>query len=93
MYNNFDLNKLFDLHLDPTSSKDLPLCRITLEGDYPILTTDFYLTNIEPNPWILLTPPINKDMPEPSGAAAVPPINNDMPEPSGAAAADKFILR
>ena len=28
MYNNFDLNKPFDLHLDPTSSKNPPLCRI-----------------------------------------------------------------
>ena len=69
MYNNFDLDKLFDLHLDPPLSED-PLCRIIQEGKEPILTTDFYLTNIEPKPWILPTPPANKDTPEPSGAAA-----------------------
>ena len=28
------------------------------------------MTNIEPKPWILPTPPSNKDAPEPSGAAA-----------------------
>ena len=56
--------------MDPPSSKNPPLCRITQEGKDPILTTDFYLTNIEPKPWILSTPPSNKDTPEPSGAAA-----------------------
>ena len=69
-YNNFDLDKPFDLHLDPLLSKDPPLCRIIQEGKDPILTTDFYLTNIEPRPQILPTPPSNKDTPEPSGAAA-----------------------
>ena len=28
------------------------------------------MTNIEPKPWILPTPPSNKDTPEPSGTAA-----------------------
>ena len=42
MYNNFDLDKPFDLHLDPPSSEDPPLCRIIQEGKDPILTTDFY---------------------------------------------------
>ena len=32
MYNNFNLDKLFDLHLDPSSFKDPPLCRIIQEG-------------------------------------------------------------
>ena len=71
MYNNFDLDKPFDLHLDPPSSEDPPLCRIIQEGKDPIVTTDFYLTNIEPRPLILPTPPSNKDTPEPSGVAAV----------------------
>ena len=70
MYNNFDLDKPFDLHLDQSSFEDPP-CRIIQEGKDPILTTDFYLTNVEPKPWILPTPPQNKDTPEPSGAAAV----------------------
>ena len=70
MYNNFDLDKLFNLHLDPPSSKNPPLCRIIQEGKDPILTTDFYLTNIEPKPWILPNPSSNKDTPKPSGASA-----------------------
>ena len=75
MYNNFDLDNPFDLHLDPPSSKDPPLCRIIQEGKEPILTTDFYQTNIEPKPWIPPTPP---------------PSNKDTPKLSGAAAADKY---
>ena len=69
MYNNYDLDKPSDLHLVPPSSEDPPLCRIIQEDKDPILTTDFYLTNIEPRPWILPTPPPNKDTPKPSGAA------------------------
>ena len=70
MYNNFDLGKSFDLHLDPPSSEDPSLCRIIQEGKEHILTTDFYLTNVEPKTWILPAPPLNKDTFEPSGAAA-----------------------
>ena len=70
VYNNFNLDKPFNLQLDPPSSEDQPPCRIIQEGKDPILTTDLYLTNIEPRPWILPTPLQNKDTPKPSGAAA-----------------------
>ena len=70
MFNNFDLDKPFHLHLDPPSSKDPPLYRIIQEGKDPILTTDFYLTNVEPKPWILPTQPTNKDTTTSSIAAA-----------------------
>ena len=36
MYNNFNLDKLFDLHFDPPSSEDLPLSRIIQESKEPI---------------------------------------------------------
>ena len=36
MFNNFDLDKPFDLHLDPPSSEDPSLCRIIQEGKDPI---------------------------------------------------------
>ena len=62
MLKTFDLNKLFDLHLDPSSSENPPLCRITQDGKDPIITTDFYLTNVEPREWILPTPPANKEV-------------------------------
>ena len=85
MYNHFYLDKPFDLHLDPPSSKDPPLCRIIQESKDPILTTDFYLTNVEPKPWILPTPPSNRDALEPSGAAAAdkftPVIDPDPVQP------------
>ena len=58
MFNTFDLDKLFDLQLDPPSSENPPLCRTIQEGKDPILTSDFYLTNIESKPWILPTLPL-----------------------------------
>ena len=61
MFNNFDLDKPFDLHLDPHSAKNPPFCRIIQEGKDPILTTDFYLSNVEPREWILPTPPTNNE--------------------------------
>ena len=85
MLNTFDWDKPFDLQLDPPSSKNPPLCRIIQEGKDPILTTDFYLTNIEPKPWILPTPPSNKNTPKSSGAAAAdnftPVIEPDSVQP------------
>ena len=32
MFNSFDLDKPFDLHLDPPSAENPPLCRIIQEG-------------------------------------------------------------
>ena len=55
VFNNFDLDKPFDLHLGLPSAKDPPLCRIIQEDKDPILTTYFYLTNVEPKLWILPT--------------------------------------
>ena len=59
MLKTFDLDKLFDLHLDPPSSDNPLLCRITQDSKDPIITTDFYLTNMEPREWILPTPSTN----------------------------------
>ena len=70
IFNNFDLDKLFDLHLDPPSAKYPPLCRVIQEGKDPILTTDAYLTDVEPQLWILPTPPTNNDTTTSSAAAA-----------------------
>ena len=71
------MNKLFDLHLDPSSSETLPLCRITQDGKDPIITTDFYLTNVEPREWILPTPPTNNETASSNAAAAA---SNNTPE-------------
>ena len=78
MFKNFDLDKPFDLHLDPPSAESPPLCRIIQEGKDPILTTDFYLTNMEPREWILPTPPINNE-PSTTTAAAASNFTPEMP--------------
>ena len=61
MLKTFDLDKLFDLHLDPPSPENPPLCRITQDGKDPIITTDFYLTNVELREWILPNPLTNNE--------------------------------
>ena len=74
MLKTFDLNKPFDLHLDFPSSENLPLCRITQDGKDPIITTDFFLTNMEPRQCILPSPPTNnKTVSSNTGAAASNP--------------------
>ena len=64
------MDKTFDLHLDPPSAENSPLCRIIQEGKDPILTTNFYLTNMEPREWILPTPPTNNKTTTSAAAAA-----------------------
>ena len=77
MLKTFDLDKLFNLHLDPPSSENPPLCRITPDDKDPIITTDFYLTNVEPKEWILPTTPTNNEMAASNTAAAA---SNSTPE-------------
>ena len=78
MLKTFDLNKLFDLHLDPPSSKNPPLCRITQARKDPINSTDFYLTNVQPREWIIPTPPTNNEVAASNSAAAA--ASNPPPE-------------
>ena len=70
MLKTFVLSKPFDLHLDPPSSENLPLCRITQGSKDPIITTDFYLTNVELREWTLPTPPTNNEVAITNSAAA-----------------------
>ena len=78
MLKNFDLDKPFDLYLDPPSSENPPLCRITQEGKDHIITTDFYLANVEPREWILPTPMKNNETTKTTTAAAA--ASNFTPE-------------
>ena len=77
MLKTFDLNKPFNLHLDPPLSENLPLCGITQDSKDPIITTDFYLTNMEPRGWILPTLSTNNETTT-SNTAAV--ASNSTPE-------------
>ena len=79
MLKTFDLNKPFDLHLDPPSSENLPLCRITQDGKDPIITTDFYLTNVERREWILPTPPTNNEVAASDAAATASNLPPEIP--------------
>ena len=87
MLKTFNLDKLFDLYLDPppTSSENLPLCRITQDGKDPIITTDYYFTNVEPREWILPTPLTNNETATLNAAAAasnlIPEIPSDPLQP------------
>ena len=76
MLKTFDLNKLFDLYLDPPESDNPRLYRITQDGKDSIITTDFYLTNMEPRELILPTPPTNNKTITSNAAAA----SNSTPE-------------
>ena len=79
MLKTFDLDKPFDLHLDPPSSENRPLCRITQDGKDPIITTDFYLTNVEPREWILPTSPTNNKAATSNKAAAASNLTPEIP--------------
>ena len=79
MFKNFDLDKPFDLHLDLLSSENPPLCRITQEGKDPIITTDFYLTNVEPREGILPTLPTNNETASSTTAAAASNFTPEIP--------------
>ena len=82
MLKTFDLDKPFDLHLDPPSSENPPLCRITQDDKDPIITIDFYLTNVEPREWILPTPPTNNETATSTAAAAAGNLTPEiLPDP------------
>ena len=82
MLKSFDLDKPFNLYLDPPSSENPPLCRITQDSKDPIITTDFYLTNVEPREWILTTPLTNNEMATSNAAAAVSNLTPEIPPDS-----------
>ena len=79
MLKTFDLDKLFDLHLDPPSSENPPLCRITQDSKDAIITTDFYLANVKPKEWILPTPLPNNEMATSTTAAAASNLTPEIP--------------
>ena len=79
MLKTFDLDKLFNLYLDPSSSENPPICRITQDSKDPIITTDFYLTNMEPREWILPTPLTNNKTATSNAAAAASNLIPEIP--------------
>ena len=49
IYNTFDPNKPFNIHLNPPSTDHPPLVEIKQEGKAPVYTTDFYFPNKLPS--------------------------------------------
>ena len=79
MLKTFDLNKPFNLYLDPTSSENPPLCGVTQDSKDPIVTADFYLTNVEPREWILPIPPTNNKTATSNATAAASNFAPEIP--------------
>ena len=79
MLKTSDLNKPFDLHIDPPSFENLPICRIMQDGKDPIIITDFYLTNVEPREWILPAQPTNNEGAATNSAAAACNLPPEIP--------------
>ena len=73
IYNMFDPDKPFNVHLDPPSTEHPPLVEIKQEGKASIYTTDFYFTNKLPSNITVLSPGENNTTPIGDQAAAADP--------------------
>ena len=49
IYNMFNPNEPFDIHLEPPSTEQPPLVKIKQKGKPSVYTTDFYFTNKLPS--------------------------------------------
>ena len=73
IYNTFDPDKPFNIHLDPPSTERPPLVEIKQEGKTSIYTTDFYFTNKLPSNIVVPSPSENNTMTTGNQAAAADP--------------------
>ena len=72
IYNTFDPDKPFNIHLDPSSAEHPPLVKIKQEGKASVYT-DFYFTNKLPSNIAVWSPGQNNSMPTEDQVAAVDP--------------------
>ena len=73
IYNMFDPNKPFNIHLDPPSTEQPPLVEIKQEGKASVYTTDFYFTNKLSSNIAVWPPGGNNNTPIADQAAAADP--------------------
>ena len=73
IYNMFDPDKPFNIHLDPTLTECPPLVEIKREGKASVYTTDFYFTSKLPSNIAVQSPGENNTMPTGDQAAAADP--------------------
>ena len=73
IYNTFDPDKPFNVHLDPLSTEWPPLVEIKQEGKTFVYTTDFYFTNKLPSNITVWPQGENNNTPTADQAAAADP--------------------
>ena len=73
IYNTFDPDKPFNVHLDPPSTECPPLVEIKQEEKASVYTTDFNFTNKLPSNITVWSPGKNNTMPAGDQAAAADP--------------------
>ena len=73
IYNMFDPDKPFNIHLDPPSTEWPVLVEIKQEGKASVYTTDFYFANKLPSNIAVWPPSENNNMPTADQAAAPDP--------------------
>ena len=73
IYNMFDPDKPFNIHLNPPSTERSPLVEIKQEGKASVYTTDFYFTNKLPSNIAVRPPGENNNTPTADQAAAADP--------------------
>ena len=84
IYNTFDPEKPFNIHLDPPSTEWPPLVEIKQEGKASIYTTDFYFTNKLPSNMAVPSPSQNNTTSTGDQVAAADPtlFDTDPLQPS-----------
>ena len=73
IYNTFDPDKPFNIHLDLPSTEQPPLVELKQEGKSSVYTTDFYFTNMLPSNIAVQPLGENNNMPTADQAAAADP--------------------
>ena len=73
IYNSFDPNEPYNIHLEPPSHDHPPLVKIKQKGKPLVYTTDFYLTNKLPSNIVVRPQCTNNNSPNADQAEAADP--------------------
>ena len=73
IYNSFNPNKPYDIHLEPPSHDHPPLVEIKQKGKPSVYTTDFYFTNKLPSNIVVSLQGTNNNNPNADQAEAADP--------------------
>ena len=73
IYNSFDLNEPYDIHLEPPSHDHPPLVKIKQKGKPLVYTIDFYFTNKLPSNNAVRPQGTNNNSPNTNQAEAADP--------------------